>query len=394
MTSRYPVRDQVAIAGVGTTPFTRHAGKSDLALLIEACNNAMADAGVKREEIDGMVGTMFPVHILQGALGIPELTYFTNCFPTFPQQIIAAMNAVYSGACETVLVYHNVMVSAYNSKSAAADPFRIRAAAGGGGVGRPVSPWPDDIHFPPSYSSWANRYFHQYPNARREHLGYISINSRTNGVKNEHAVQRSPITMDDYLAARMVRGPLFGMLDMDYPVDGADAFIITTAERARNLQRRPVYIHAATLGQSKDTVEENLPDINYTAHQITMNALWERSELTLDDIGLFQPYDGFTFICMKWFENVGYCGNGEAPEFLEDHWDKDQQRFLINGRVPVNSHGGSISDGATQGSGHIREAALQLQGMAGAHQVPDVKSALIPAGGFFMYTGGLILRAD
>jgi acetyl-CoA acetyltransferase len=394
VSSRFPIRDQIAFAGVGTTQFSRHAGKSDLALVLEACQNAIADAGIKREEIDGIVGTMMPVHIVQGALGIPELTYFTNCFPTFPQQIIAAMNAVYSGACETVLVYHNVMVSAYNSKSAAADPFRIRAAASGGGTGRPVSPWLDDIHIPPSYSSWANRYFHEYPNARREHLGMISINSRTNGVKNDHAVLRTPISMDDYLAARMVRGPLFGMLDMDYPVDGADAFIITSAERAKSLQRKPVYIHAASLGQSKDTVEENLPDINYTAHQITMKALWERSELTLDDIELFQPYDGFTFICMKWFENVGYCGNGEAPEFLEDNFDKDQQRFLINGRVPVNSHGGSIADGATQGSGHTREAVLQLQGMAGSHQIPDVKSVLIPAGGFFMYTGGLIFRAD
>lgn len=392
MSTRYPIQDQVAIVGVGTTPFSRHSGKSDLGLILEASKNAIADAGITRDDIDGIVGTMLPAHIVQGALGIPEITYFTNCFPTFPQQIVAAMNAVYSGACETVLVYHSVMVSAGNSRAASADPFRIRRAMEGG-AGRPVSPWPDDIHFPPSYASWANRYFHEY-NAKREYLGYISINSRTNGIYNDHAVQRTPITMEDYFAARMVRPPLFGMLDMDYPVDGADAFIITTAERAKNLKQKPVYIHAAALGQTKDTVEENLPHINHTAHQVTMRALWERSALTLSDIDVFLPYDGFTFICLKWFENVGYCGIGEAGQFIEDNWDKEEGRILIDGRVPVNTHGGSISDGATQGSGHTREAVLQLQGAAGTHQVREAKAVLIPAGGFFMYTGGLIFRAD
>src|SRR5690348_3496885 len=105
MSTRYPIQDQVAIVGVGTTPFSRHSGKSDLGLILEASKNAIADAGITRDDIDGIVGTMLPAHIVQGALGIPEITYFTNCFPTFPQQIVAAMNAVYSGACETVLVY-------------------------------------------------------------------------------------------------------------------------------------------------------------------------------------------------------------------------------------------------------------------------------------------------
>jgi acetyl-CoA acetyltransferase len=393
MTSRFPVRDQVAIAGVGTTPFTRDSTKSDLGRVVEASQNAMRDAGVTREQVDGIVGTMLPAHIVQGALGIPEITYFNNAFPTFPQQVIAAMNAVYSGACETVLVYHSVGVSPFQSKAAASDPFRVRTATLSSGAGRPVSPWPDDIHFPPSYASWANRYFHEHE-AKREYLGYIAINSRTGATFNEHAPMRTPLTMEDYLAARMVRAPLFGMLDMDYPVDGADAFIITTAERARDLKQKPVLIHSAALGQTKDTVEENMPSVEESAHQVTMRALWERSEIALDDIGLFLPYDGFSFICLKWFENVGYCGIGEAGQFVEDSWDKEQNRILINGTVPVNTHGGNLSDGATQGSGHTREAVLQLQGNAHGRQVTDLTSALIPVGGFFMYTGALLFRTD
>jgi acetyl-CoA acetyltransferase len=389
--TRFPARDQVAIVGVGTTPFSRNSERSDIALVVEAAKNAIRDAGLTKNDIDGMSGTMLQAQHVQGALGIPELTYFVNSFPTFSQQIVNAMNAVFSGVCDTVLCYHNVAVSPYNSKAARSDPFRLRTAMGG--VGRPPSPWPDSLAFAPSYASWANRYFHEH-GARREYLGYIAVNSRTNALRNEHAILRTPMTMEDYLAAPMVRPPLFGQLDMDYPVAGADAFVVTTAERARDLPNKPVLIHAATLGQTNHTVEENLPDIEHTCHGLIMDRLWRQSELELDQIDVFYPYDGFTFISLKWFESVGYCGPGEAGSYIEDNWDKEENRILINGRVPANTHGGSLSDGGTQGSGHIREAVLQLQGNAGNHQVTGAKSALLGVGGFFPYTGGLILRVD
>ena len=391
MSRRYPVRDQIAIVGVGTTPFSRNAEKSDVALAVEASKNAIRDAGLTKDDIDGISATMLPAQVMQAALGIPELTYFVNSFPTFAQQIVNAMNAVFSGVCDTVLCYHTVAVSPFNSRSAASDPFRMRNVPSGGQ--RPPSPWPDSLAFPPSYAAWANRYFHEY-NARREWLGMLAINSRTNAMRNEHAILKTPLTMEDYFAAPMVRGPLFGVFDMDYPVDGADAFVITTAERAKDLPNKPVLIHSAVLGQTNHTVEENLPDLEHTAHQVTMDAMWERSTLSLRDIDLFQPYDGFSFICLKWFESVGYCGPGEAGPFVEDNWVKEEDRILIDGRIPANTHGGSLSDGGTQGSGHIREAVLQLQGNAGNHQHPDVASVLLGIGGFFPYTGAMILRTE
>jgi acetyl-CoA acetyltransferase len=388
--SRYPIRDQVAIVGVGTTDFSRDAGRSELGLVVDASKKAIRNAGLSKEDIDGMSGTMCPAHIVQGALGVPRLNWFVNSYPTFPQQIVNAMNAVFSGACETVLAYHGTLRGPGNSKSAKADPFRLRPHQGGP---QPQSYWPDGLMFAPSYAAWCNRYFHEY-GGKREYLGYIAVNSRTNALANEHALLRTPLSMDDYLAARMVRPPWFGVLDMDYPIDGADAFVITTAERAKDLPNKPVLIHAASLGQTDHTVEESMPDINHTAHQVTMDRLWEHSDLELKDVDLFQPYDGFSFICLKWFENVGYCKTGEAGPFIEANWDAAANRIMIDGRIPVNTHGGSLSDGGTQGSGHIREAVLQLQGAAGDHQFPNVKSVLVPAGGFFMYTGGLLLRSD
>src|SRR5262249_25968061 len=137
----------------------------------------------------------------------------------------AAVNAVYSGACTTALVVHSLYrVGA--SRSAATDPFRARMAGGMGGGGGSRS-WQTGSD---GYAAFASRYLHDY-GGTREDFGLVAINDRSHASRNPHAVMRTPITMDDYLAARVVRWPL-GLLDMDLPIDGADAVVVTTAERA------------------------------------------------------------------------------------------------------------------------------------------------------------------
>lgn len=97
---------------------------------------------------------------------------------------------------------------------------------------------------------------------------------------------------------------------------------------------------------------------------------------------------------MSWIENLGWCAPGEGGGFLLDNWDKDLNRLMINGRIPVNPHGGALSEGGTQGSGHIREAVAQLRGEAGPRQRPGATNALITPGGFFFNAQGLVLRTD
>ena len=109
---------------------------------------------------------------------------------------------------------------------------------------------------------------------------------------------------------------------------------------------------------------------------------------------MYFPYDGFSFITLSWIENVGWCGPGEGGAFVESHWDKDANRILIDGRIPVNPHGGALSEGGTQGSGHVREAVVQLRGQAGDRQVPDARTAFLTPGGFFFNAQGLVLRRD
>lgn len=388
MASRNPIQDEVAIVGVHSEPYVRDRGMSLEGMALEACIGAARDAGLGASDIDGVCGSSPPAQAIVAGLRLPAVTWWANVAIPFTAQVIEATNAVASGICDTVLAYHSTYRVGGTSRAAQADPFRARAGPGGN---RPASN-PDTIQGAVAYAAWASRYLHEY-GARREHLGLVAINDRSNACRNPHAALRTPLTMDEYLAGRMVRDPLT-IFDMDYPVDGADAFVFTTAERARDLDTQSVLVHAATLGMTERPDEDQLPDLRSHGQQVVADNLWRRSELTREDCDLFFPYDGFSVIALSWFETMGYCGYGEAGAFLEQHWDTATNRVLIDGRMPINPHGGSLSDGGTQGVGHVREATLQLRGQAGERQLQGAKTALITPGGFFFNAGGLILRSE
>jgi acetyl-CoA acetyltransferase len=156
----------------------------------------------------------------------------------------------------------------------------------------------------------------------------------------------------------------------------------------------PVLIHACTTGQAEHNEEDQATSLRRHGQHVVIESLRSKSDYWLNDIDLFFPYDGFSFITVSWLENIGFCGLGEARGFIEDNWDSEQQRLLINGRIPVNTHGGGLSEGATQGSGHTREAIHQLQGIAGDRQVPGAATALLLIGGFFFNSQGAVLRVD
>jgi acetyl-CoA acetyltransferase len=392
---RNPVKDQVAIVGVGTTPFGRSlTGRTGPNLALEASRNAILDAGLRGADIDGICASAMPNYAsagagptyLQEALGIPEIFWEATVAIPFPFLLSAAVNAVFSGACTTALVVHSLYrVGA--SQSAANDPFRARLAPAVRGANRPPFPGSD------GYASFASRYLHDY-GTTREDLGLVAINDRQHASRNDHAIMRDPITMDDYLGARMVRWPL-GLLDMDVPMDGADAVVVTTAERARDLPRKPVFVHAITTGRTEHPTVTNTPSLECNAQHVVAKALWDKSDLALSDTDLMYAYDGFTIITLNWLENVGWCPKGEAGAFLRDNWDDDRDIALIEGRIPLNTHGGNLSEGATQGSGHTREAVQQLRGECGGRQMPDdPKVALLALGGMYMNAAATILRVD
>ncbi len=384
---RNPIKDQIAIVGVASTGFLRTSDRTPLANALDASTMAIRDAGLTAADINGVVCTNEPgapgPEALATALGLENVTHFTKPTPVVMNSIVDAMNAVFSGSCDTVLVCASMLRLPWNSRSAANDPFRSHLGS------QPAAGIPETIAMAPAYTAWASRYMHEY-GATKEPFGRVAVNMRTNAALNPLAAMRAPITLDDYYAARMIRWPLC-LLDMDIPVDGADAFVLTTVDRAKRLDRPTVVIHAATVGLG-GAYEDQIPDLNNHGQQVVVDALKAKSDLWLDDVDVFLPYDGFTIITLAWFENVGYCPPGGAAKFLADNWDADNNRILIDGRVPVNPHGGSLSEGATRGTGHIREAVVQLRGEAGDRQVPGARTALVTPGGFFFNPQGAILR--
>ncbi|KAA0109974.1 thiolase family protein [Mycolicibacterium sp. P9-22] len=384
---RYPIKDQTAIVGVASPAYARDSGRSRMSMVLGACMDAIRDAGLDAADIDGVCGSsVVDTHGVQAALGLPAITWWCNPTIPFQHQIIEAMHAIHAGTCTTVLCYHGTYRPP--SRSGNNSPFRIRAGQGPIGIGQD----PDTMFGAVGYAGWAARYLHEFQ-VSREVFGYIAINGRSNAALNPHAAMRRPFTMTDYLASPMVREPL-AILDMDVAVDGADAFVITTAERARNLPRRPVLIHAAVMGEAGVPYEDQTQDFSHTGQQIAACALWERADLRLSDVDVFFPYDGFTVIAVRWFEAMGYCGDGEALGYFRDNWDGATGCLLLGGRVPVNTHGGSLSDGGTQGSGHVREAVLQLRGAAEGRQASNAEVALLAMGGMFFNSGAIILRVD
>lgn len=383
------ISDKVAIVGVGTTGFRKDQERTVGRLILEAAVQAIRDAGLTAADIDGICGTLIlPARYVQAGLGIAECAWHANLTMPLQHQVIESMNAIYSGSCTNVLVYHGVYRAPGASRAAGQDPFRVQF-----GLGMNVlKSTPDTFEGAVGTAPWAGRYLQKY-GVGREVFGYVAVNGRSNAVSNDAAACRSPMDMDDYLSAPIVRTPL-GLLDIDYPVDGADAFVLTSAERARDLPHRPVLIHAATLGQNDRPYAASMLDLDSTGQQVAAERLWKRSELRLGDVDVFYPYDGFTVLAVRWTESLGYCADGEALDCFTTNWDERGRRLLLNGRVPVNSHGGSLSEGATQGSGHFREAVHQLRGDAMTRQIPDARVALLGQGGFFFNAGATILQSS
>jgi acetyl-CoA acetyltransferase len=385
--ARNPLKDRVAIVGVGSTGFDRHGQRSSASLAAEASTRAIRDAGLTAADIDGVVSTGEPAapppQQLAAMLGLTGVTHYPRSTPVVMFAMIDAINAVFSGSADTVLVYNSVYRLPWNSRSAAEDPFRRHFTTG-------VTGSPESMTNAVAYTGWASRYLHEY-GGTREDFGLVTVNARSNGARNPLATLRQPITMEDYLGARMIREP-FGMLDMDIPTDGADAFVVTTAERARDLPQTPVLVHATSTGTAPCTAEDQLPDLQHHGQQVVAANLRAKSDLWIDDVDVFLPYDGFTIITLGWIENLGWCGPGGAGDFLRRHWDEAGNRVLIDGRVPMNPHGGALAEGATRGSGYVREAVHQLRGQADDRQVDGARTALVTSGGFFFNPQGLVLR--
>ena len=399
--ARNPLKDQLAVVGVGSTPYGRDLGRSELSLGLQAALLAMDDAGVDRQQIDGLCGSgMTPLAMggagflsLQGALGIERTTWVKNGW--LGSAFVYAAEAVFSGLCDTVLVVQTYTRGVGMSRSAAADPFRARAAKYGdvgGDVGRQdfARRW---MHSGEPYAGWMRRYMADF-GVGKDAFALMAVNNRSQGARTPGAVMPDRISLDDYHDSRTIWDPM-QMLDMDVPVDCGEALIITTAERARDLPVKPVYIHAMSLGGTRvGEFYENTLGWTENAFWVALNGLWARSDLKVTDVDLFYPYDGYTVDAVAITEAAGFCGPGEAGDLFKDSWDRREHILRLNGRTQVTTHGGGLGMGRAGGANFYAEAVRQLRGGEGPRQVPGAKVALVGIGSFFHDPSAVILRND
>ena len=358
------------LSGVGRSALGRRLMVDPLSLTIDACLAAVADAGLTLEEIDGL--STYPGSVGAGMGmsegGVTAVEEALRIHPTWINgggdlpgpggAVIAAMLAVASGLCRHVLCFRTVWESTFAA---------LRLGSGGAGRGRVsgMQEWRAPFGAM-SAANWigmnANQYLHRY-GASRELLGIIAVNGRANAARNPAAIYRDPMTMDDYLSARPITSP-FGLYDCDIPCDGSIAVIVSDAAVAADLPKPAIRIDAVgtqileRVSWDQGTVTHEPQVLGQSAH------LWTRTSLRPADVDVALVYDGFTFNAISWLEGLGFCGLGEAQDWLDGG-----RRIALDGEIPVNPHGGQLSEGRTHGFGFIYEAMTQLRHEAGDRQV-------------------------
>ena len=382
---------RVVLSGIGRSEIGRRLMRDPLSLTTDACLAAIADAGLCKDDIDGLSTYPGPAGMGFSEGGVTAVEEALRLHPSWINgggdipgpggALIAAMLAVSAGLCRHVLCFRTVWETTFAARGG-------RSATSGVG-GADWMQW--RIPFgATSAANWiamnANQYLHRY-GATRDLFGRIAINARSNAGRNPLAIYRDPMSLDDYYAARPITSP-FGLYDCDVPCDASIAVVVSATDAAKDLPNPPVRVEAVgtqileRVSWDQGTLTHEPQVLGQAAH------LWTRTELQPDDVDVALLYDGFTFNCVSWLEGLGFCGFGEAEDFVGDG-----SRIALDGELPLNPHGGQLSEGRTHGFGFIHEAVLQLRQAAGERQVANARTAVVATGGGTP-SGVMLLRGD
>jgi acetyl-CoA acetyltransferase len=379
-----PFQGRAVLSGAGKSQVGRRLGRSGLDLTVEAALRAIVDAGLTPDDIDGVASYPGPgvpdrgfsgatVQDLRNALGLRS-RWFVSAMETAGQigPVIEACMAVATGLAEHVLVFRSVWES-----TAQADKGRASVLFGSGRA-------PEHLEFfgpfgAVSAANWlampAQRYMYEH-GLTREQLGAVALNARSNAGLNPDAIFRDPLTMADYLNARMISDP-FCLYDCDIPCDGATAVIVSRREAAAGLPKPPLTVESVGTGMFERATWDQRFDLTTMAAHDAAVTLWERTTLRPADVDFAQLYDGFSFLTIQWLEALGFCEHGRAGEFVAGG-----HRIGLDGELPLNTSGGQLSGGRLHGMGFLHEACVQLWGEGGDRQVPETPElAAVAVGG-------------
>jgi acetyl-CoA acetyltransferase len=384
--------DAAAIVGIGATEFSKESGRSEMRLAVEACEAAIADAGLEPAQVDGMVtftAETNPEIEIARNLGIGELSFFSRIHHgggaacgTIQQAVLA----VHAGVADYVVCYR-----AFNERSG--------RRFGTGVQDRPPMTSAESAHFswyapfglltPAQWvAMFAQRYCHEY-GATSEDFGRIAVADRRHAATNPKAwFYEKPITLEQHQASRWIVEPLH-LLDCCQESDGGQALVVTTSERARDLPHPTVLVRASAqgAGENQDMMTSyyrpsitGLPEMGLIARQ-----LWGTTGLGPADVQAAIIYDHFTPLALPQLEEFGFCGRGEAKDFIRDG------AIELGGRLPINTNGGQLGEAYIHGMNGIAEGVRLVRGTS-TNQPEHVEHVLVTAG-TMVPTSALILGA-
>lgn len=381
-----------AIAGIGATEFSKDSGRSELRLAVEATQAALADARLSPSDVDGLVTfTMDNTAevALARELGISELRFFSRVHYGGGAAcgcVQQAAMAVATGIAEVVVCYR-----ALNERSGHRFGQVSVAAASA-----PTSAGVDNSwHYPmglgtpaATVAMVARRYMHDY-GAASEDFGAVTVTVRRHAATNPHAwFYQRPVTLAEHQESRWIAEPL-RLLDCCQESDGAVAVVVTSLERARDLAQRPAVVRAAAQGSGPGQFimtsyyrdELGLPEMGVVARQ-----LWRQAGIGPQDVRVAVLYDHFTPYVLLQLEELGFCGRGEARQFIASG------ALELDGTLPLNPHGGQLGEAYIHGMNGIAEAVRQIRGTS-VNQVSGDGPVLVTAG-TGVPTSGLVLGPD
>lgn len=382
--------NEAYITGVGQSEIGVRLERHPLLLTLDAVKEAMDEAGLTIGQIDGV--STYPGKIpaylgfspvgadeLVDALGIKARWYAGGGEITSQLgAVVAAMDAVKAGHARHVICFRTVYEAGAMAKP---DEYPMPRRERVDGMSQWFAPF-----YAISAATWVAQYAMRHVKKyglTREQLAQIALTDRANAALNPRALVREPLTLDEYMSARMISSPLC-LFDCDRYSDASTVVIVSAGDALDEVKCTPIRI-AATAG----SVDRHSWDqAEWMASYATGKELWNHTDYTVDDVDTVQFYDGFSFLALSWLEALGFCDIGEGGRFIEGG-----KRIALDGELPMNTFGGQIGAGRLHGFGFAHEAVVQLRGKGEARQIPgDPKVAVCTSGGGPLATALLLAR--
>ncbi len=374
----WDLKDRAAVCGVGHSPYGRRLNRSQIDLAGEAIRNALDDAGLGRDDLDGLIvsfGTPIgaDADTLAYALGLKlrayNQTWAHGRFTASCMQWAAMM--VSAGLAHTVACLAAISFSGFRRPvmGGAGDAEGAREAGGGHGE--------DPVYGMTSPGAGAalvaRKYFERFGASSRD-LAAVAVAFRKHASLNPAAIMREPLTVDDHQNSRFVCEPL-RLFDYCLINDGAACVLVTSAERARDMKKPPVYISGMQgLPAGREEFIWTYPGFGTSQQEVFdyqpgVQPVYEMAGVSPQDIDLLFTYDAFAILAWTALERFGFCGQGEAAAFSQGG------RIALGGELPMNTNGGLLSEGHIMGWNHQVELVRQLRGECGPRQVPNATLA-------------------